>query len=248
MTRPVDHLRSALNAQGYKSAAPRRVTSHPIVTGCALALHFGDRLSATAEGRELLTIRACLELGGQGSGPADVIHCRIQKQDLRPIAPGWAALAIEIDVFLAGELITSEISLHAARLYAHLQRLVQDAYAMLERVPVDEIGPPNMAGPVVRIEARLLGDIAAGRSGLAAANRPRMSARHRQVSQAACEWLMDTVMPELAGAVRTDWSQNAASSRADVPATPGSRHTVMEPIMSDRADLIFPAVAESGRS
>jgi hypothetical protein len=54
----------------------------------------------------------------------------------------------------------------------------------------------------LRIEARQLGDLFSGRSGIVAGNNASISARHRRIMSATCGWLAHQALPDLARAIR----------------------------------------------
>jgi hypothetical protein len=75
---------------------------------------------------------------------------------------------------------------------------------------IDDKGSGEADSPVMRIEAKFLGDLAVGRSGLVAStetctasHRVSTTARHLRMLRTACDCLRDEVLPDLARAVRS---------------------------------------------
>jgi hypothetical protein len=101
--------------------------------------------------------------------------------------------------------------------------LIADARASLLDLLVDDRSRREPDGPIVRIEAKYLGDLAAGRSGLVLSTEPRIShsasttTGRLRMTEAACDCLNDDILPDLARAVRSMILQGSSSfwSRRD---------------------------------
>ncbi len=74
IAKPVHRL---LTDNGYGVVG--RELHHGIALGSVLVVHFGDRLTLTADGRPQLTLRAALEIGGATHGDSKVMHWTLQK-------------------------------------------------------------------------------------------------------------------------------------------------------------------------
>jgi hypothetical protein len=190
-----------LTDHGYK------ITAHSpcrnLALGTALALHFGDGLKLSADGRPQLTLRAAIEINaGIARGDVDVMHWTITKTTLRVVGSEWMRLVLEIDLFLAGGLFDEMPRGQASLFHRDLRALIEDANTTLDDLPVADTA--STPGPILRLEARLVGDLFAGRSGLITAGRAPMTARHREANRGACNWLSQTVLPELATILHLD--------------------------------------------
>ncbi|MEJ0052088.1 MAG: hypothetical protein WDN02_12920 [Methylovirgula sp.] len=205
-----------LAARGYQVSA--EASSLALAPVCALALHFGDQLTRSAEGMPELTIRAGLDAGAGAtpSSPA-TMHWTLRKSDLRFARGERIRLRLEIDLFLSNDTNLDNLHLELRPAAANLARLVGDARTLLNGLVTDKTSEGHR-GPVLRLEARFVGDLFTGRCGLISAGRAPMSFRHQAASLAGCDWLKQTILPELAASLRGQPPQ--AETVAD--ATPGA--------------------------
>ncbi len=114
-----------------------------------------------------------------------------------------ALFAVEADLTLGSGIALADILGHGGDVYRHLRLLVADARETLHASAVVDGAPSGFADPAIRIEAKFVGDIAFGRSGLAGSRGSNISARHRRLSSGACDLIKDRLLPNLAHAVRT---------------------------------------------
>jgi hypothetical protein len=199
-----------LAARGYHVSA--ETSSLSLAPVCALALHFGDRLMTSPDGMPELLIRAGLEVGITTSAPSPkVTHWTLRKSDLRFARGERIRLTLEIDLFLTDDTTLENLRVEVKPATANLDRLVKDARTLLSTLVTDKTseGP---RGPVLRLEARFIGDLFAGRCGLISAGRAPMSLRHQAASLAGCDWLKETILPDLTLSLR---GQSAAAKPPD---------------------------------
>ncbi len=201
-------------ARGYQVSA--EASSLALAPVCALALHFGDQLTRSAEGMPELTIRAGLDAGATTS--SSTMHWTLRKSDLRFARGERIRLRLEIDLFLSNHTNLDNLHLELRPAAANLNRLVGDARTLLSGLVIDKTNEGHR-GPVLRLEARFVGDLFTGRCGLISAGRAPMSFRHQAASLAGCDWLKQTVLPELAASLR---GQPPQAEAAAADATPGA--------------------------
>ncbi len=126
-------------------------------------------------------------------------------------------MALDADLILAKNVTIADTLARGRDVYRHLRLLIADARDTLGELRLDESGRADAAaGPALRIEARLLGDLISGRSGVVAGNgsRSRISVRYRRITNAACGWLLDEALPNLARAVAAVIPQARVARRA----------------------------------
>jgi hypothetical protein len=223
----LDSLRAALQGAGYRVEAVadpaatipylrlarsevaqdiagdnRRAGIHWLSRGCAVSLQFGDQIVVGANGTTRLTIRCSLRVNGEDDRVAGMTCWRIRKSSHGRIGSERLELAIEADVLLGSGIALGDVLANGRNVYRQLRLLIADARDTLRDLPVADASPNGAPGPALLIEARFLGDLAVGRSGLVASNGLERSARHLRMTAAACDWLKDGMLPDLARAVR----------------------------------------------
>ena len=184
---------AVLAARGYRLTA--RSGAYVPTPLCTLAVHFGDRLTQSATGEPELLIRAGLEVRTAKPALSTGVRWTLRKSELRFTRAEQIRLTIEIEIFLpeatSGEDLRREIN----PLYTNLGGLLQDARKALLGVDVDE-APKGGPGPILRLEARFIGDLFAGRSGFISSGRNLINVRHRSACIAACDWLRHSIVPD----------------------------------------------------
>jgi hypothetical protein len=213
----VDRVRAVLETCGYRSTAVLLAGGHPLSPGCILSLQFGDQIAIGAGGAMRLTIRCSLQINGADDRGHDLTYWHIGKLFRPSAGPDGFDIAIEADLILGGDEMLADVLAHGGEAYRHLRVLIADARATLLDLLIDDRSGREPEGPVVRIEAKFLGDLAAGRSGLVPSTGPRSphrasttTARLRMI-QTACDCLNEDVLPDLERA-RSITLQGSSSS------------------------------------
>ncbi len=213
-----ERLRAELEASGYRCSIASLSRGRPSAPGCTVVLQLGDKTTTGDDGITCLTVRCGVELNGV-NGPAGggATHWRIRKEVDAPRAIPKLRFAIEADLILGEGVDLATIVRHGqgegrGDVYRHLHMLMEDASITLHDLSIhDQRADAGtlVAAPVMRIEARFVGDLAAGRSGLAVGNgakaimQPASAAiRQLRIARVACDWLKDDILPELASMVR----------------------------------------------
>jgi hypothetical protein len=206
----VDRVRAVLDACGYRSAAVLLAGTHSLSPGCTVALQFGDQIAMSGGGATRLTIRCSLQINGVDDRIDGATYWQIRKLFRLAIGTDGLSVAVEADMILGSGKRLADIPVDGGDAYRHLRRLIADARATLHDLSIDDRPGWEPAGPVLRIDAKFLGDLAAGRSGLVASTDPGISShrastttRHLSMMQAACDCLNDDVLPDLSRAVRS---------------------------------------------
>jgi hypothetical protein len=213
----VDRVRALLETCGYHSTAISLPGPHSLSPGCTLSLQFGDQIAMGAGGATRLTIRCSLQINGADDRGYDVTYWQIGKSFRPSAGRDGFDIAIEADLILGGGERLADVLAHGAQAYRHLRLLIADARATLLDLLIDERSGRKCDRPIMRIEARFLGDLAAGHSGLVVSTEPRISHRastrtdHLRMTQAACDCLNDDILPDLARAVRSMTLQASSS-------------------------------------
>jgi hypothetical protein len=203
----VDRLHAVLEACSFRCATALLAGTHSLASGLTLALQFGDRIAVGAGGARRLTIRCSVQINGGDRRARGVSYWQIRRL-LRPDPGEGLGIAIEADLILGGETGLADILAHGGDVYRHLRRLIADARDTLHDLRIDDRPRRGIDGPVLRIEARFLGGLAAGRSGLVVCPEPVASSSvgitsaHLRMSRAACDCLSYEVLPDLARAIR----------------------------------------------
>jgi hypothetical protein len=214
----VDRLHAVLETRGFQCAIVLLAGAHSLAPGCTVSLQFGDRIAIGAGGAMRLTIRCSVQINGGEVRARGVTYWQIRRLVSPPSGSDGLGIAIEADLILGGEIGLSKVPARVDHALSHLRRLIADARDTLRDLPIDDRPGRCIEGSAVRIEAKFLGDLAAGRSGLVVSREPRIAAYspamttdHKRMTRAACNWLDDEVLPELAQAVRSMIPQAGAS-------------------------------------
>lgn len=224
-----DSLRALLGAGGFRSTMVVLHGQHVLSAGCSVALQFGNEMARDAYGVQHSTVRASVVINGAEQRFGGVTRWQIGKA-LSVIVGGehseehcW--VAIEADLLLGSAICLDDLLIGGGQLLQHLQLLISDTRAMLRGLPVSGRRGEDAPPPVVRIEARLFGEIAAGRSGLlqpdpgegrSVAAMIRTTPRHIGIAVATCDCLAEQILPDLSWAVRAVIAQ----ARQGDPARP----------------------------
>ncbi len=219
-----ERLRAGLEACGYRCTSASLSGVRSIAPGCTMSLQFGDRVGKEADDVTCLTVRCSIQINGGGEQIGEATRWRIRKEVPAPGAVPGLHFAIEADLIIGHDISLAEVLAHGGDVYRHLHMLIGDASATLYDLSIND-GRGFDAGalvvaPVMRIEARFVGDLAAGRSGLVASDgagdfthSASVAARHLRITRVACDWLKDDVLPDLASAIRRIVLQVQTTSR-----------------------------------
>jgi len=200
-------LRAALEARGYRCTTALLPGVRSLPAGCMMSLQFGDRIAMNADGVTCVTLRCSIQINGAHEHVSGATCWQIQKLVSAPAGQDRLCYAIETDLILGGGIELADVLTQGANIYQHLLVLFGDASATLRGLSLAR-GRANAIAPVMRIEARVFGDLAVGRSGLVGASgagdfahSAKVAIRHLQITQAACDWLRNEVLPDLGGAI-----------------------------------------------
>lgn len=200
----IPYLRSA-RGELARDVRPdnRRAGVHPLSRGGVVSLQFGEKIVVAPTGVAHLTIRCSLRVNGEDDRLAGATCWRIHKSFHRPIASEQLDIAIDADLILGNGIALGDVLSHGRNVYRHLRPLIADARETLRDLPADDALSNGSASPVLLIEAKFLGDFAIGRSGLVASGKSDLSAHYVWMTAAACDWLKDVMLPDLARVLRT---------------------------------------------
>jgi hypothetical protein len=203
----IDRVRAVLDACGYQSAAVLLAGTHSLSPGCTVALQFGDQIAMSGSGAKRLTIRCSLQVNGSDDRVSGVTYWQIRKSFRPVIGADGFSLAIEADMILGSGKRLANIMAHGGDAYRHLRMLIADARATLQDLQIDDRPGWKPDGAVLRVEAKFVGDLATGRSGLVSPFKPDGSLGtttcHLRMIRAACDCLNDDILPDLSRAVRS---------------------------------------------
>lgn len=206
----VDRVRAVLEACDYRSAAVLVAGVHSLAPGCIVSLQFGDQIATGAGGAKCLTIRCSIQISGRDARVRGVTYWQIRGSFQPSGGSGGLRIAVEADLILGSGIRLADVLANGGEAYRHLHSLIADAHATLYDLRIDDTGSREADSPVMRIEAKFVGDLAVGRSGLVASIEPHTAshrvsttARHLRMLRTACDCLRDDVLPDLASAVRS---------------------------------------------
>jgi hypothetical protein len=206
----IDRVHAVLDACDYRSAAVPVAGAHSLAPGCIVSLQFGDEIATGAGGVKCLTIRCSIQIGGHDIRVRGVTCWQIRGLFQPSGGSGGLRIAVEADLILGSGIRLADVLANGGEAYRHLHSLIADAHATLYDLRIDDSGSREADSPVMRLEAKFLGNVAVGRSGLVASAGPRTAshrasttARHLRMLRTACDCLRDDVLPDLARAVRS---------------------------------------------
>jgi hypothetical protein len=208
----IPYLRSARGALvRHMLPGGEPIGVHPLSPGCIVSLQFGDQIVADGSGTTRLTVRCSLRIGGEDDRAAGVTCWQIRQSFHRCVGPERIEFAVEADLILGCGIALADVLGHGRDVYRHLRLLITDARETLRDIPA--AARNGSAGPVLLVELKLFGDLVIGRSGLVGSSRSGLSARRLRIAAAACDWLRDAMLPDLARAVRAMLQQAHPSHR-----------------------------------
>ncbi len=244
-----DHVSAVLDACGYSSNPGLLCSTAHLAAGCRVLVQFGDLIATNADGVTCLTVRCSIVINGGEDSASGVRSWQIRKVLPAPIGPIRLSIAIEADLLLGSGVLIEELLPHSDAIYQHLRLLITDMRATLHELPVHDEAGHDIDPPVLRIEASFLGDLAAGRSGIASSRAAgarersaaiaRVTHRHRHITTAACDCLLNGVLPELAQIIPgTDPHPSPHCAAPQPTATEQSLASSSQPLATTRAQSI----------
>jgi hypothetical protein len=199
----LDAIQAALAARGYTSEILSAFRSIQLPAGSTMTFQFGDEIVADPKGRPKVNLQTVCQVNADDVPSAGVVSLGIEKShqfcDDRPFLLALKLklqLGIDADFHLPRELERGGSAIQRVETYVFLQSLLSDACETIKSFSIDPADDAP-SGPAMRIEARLLGDIALGRSGVVRSIGQAASADYVRFAAAACEWLRNRVLPEL---------------------------------------------------
>jgi hypothetical protein len=195
-------------------------------------LQFGKRMAADGDGVPHSSLHCDLVLNGN-EAHSGYAACWTAAKAVRMSGVGdQGSLTMDVRLVLGREVFLEDIRTHGADVFRHLRLLLADARATLLSLPVADETVAGADGPALRIEARFIGDLAAGRSGFvgdraagdgrlkASTAHPRtfgIAQRRQQALAAACDYLAGRIVPDLARALRRLIARETLSMRRTAP-------------------------------
>ena len=199
----IDIIQAALAARGYKSGILSAFRSVELPAGSSLALQFGDEVPRGLKGLPTVILNCTCQINADDGPSAGLICLGVEKvHQVRSEQSFDLALklklrvGIEADFHVPSELVRGESAIQRAESYVYLESLLADAHETVTSLRIDPL-ENTLCGPAIRIEARLFGDIALGRTGVIRSPKAVVSSDYVRHASAACEWLRHRVLPEL---------------------------------------------------
>jgi hypothetical protein len=198
---PEHFINEVLQVCGYGSVAVQLAGTRPLAPGSAVSLQFGDQVAVTESGDVCLTIRCGVTINGAADHTVGATCWQLRMPARRLAGSDRLSLALEADLILARDVTIADGLARGREAYRQLRRLIADARETLAELELDQSASEEIPGPALRIEARQLGDLFSGRSGIVAGKNAAISARRRRIMRDTCDWLAHQALPDLARAV-----------------------------------------------
>ncbi len=204
-----ERLRAELEACGYRctDAQTVEVTRRcGMVPGGSVVLQFSD--ASTMDNGRWLMIPCSVQINGSCELATSVTRWQSRKTFSFLSARGTetSGFVLEMEVMLGADLVLGDVLTHGDHVFRQLQLLIADACDLLRDTAI-ETGLADAVVPMVRIEAKVFGELVAGRSGLVGRGKdvsvlpPSAAVRRLQLLRKVCDRLKDDVVPELAMAI-----------------------------------------------
>lgn len=207
VSQQISDIQAALAALGYKGRLLPVFRSLQLPAGSKLSLQFADSVLTSAKGRSKLVLDGTLQINADDGPSTGLVRVDVEKiyrlRGERPIdlvLKLKLLIGIEADLHVPGDLEFGRSAIHRAESYSYLQSLVADALQIARNLQIDPC-ESTLCGPAIRIEARLLADLALGRTGVVRSSKQTASSEFAACTTAACEWLQHRVLPELRSVV-----------------------------------------------
>ena len=204
----IESIRAALAARGYRAAAPLLLVAASLPAGSTMLMRFGDRIETGRDRQRELMICGTFQINGDAAPSDGLARLTIEKSfAVGEEHPFGVAVRIDLEVaIMAGARLSNSLkrgtsSIERASAYRYLRALVVDADETVRGLPVDP-HREGISGPAVGLEARLVAELALGRTGLIGAGGRAVSRDYVRAMLAACNRLQKRVFPELRQVVR----------------------------------------------
>ncbi len=232
LRRDIETIRRALAARGYRSEVASIWRRGELRPGSALAIQFGEATAAGSNGHSRLFIDGIVQINADEQASQGLVHLVIEKAD-QVITDRSLELSLKIDLHLAidancrlpNELRLGVSAIQSGYAYRHLVGLLADANETIRSLP---LGQQRRSGgsPAASIEARMVGDLAIGRTGLAQSSLQTFSQNYRDSVLSACNWLQQRALPELRLVMR-----DLAGTRYGSKRQPGRSPIANDPVV-----------------
>jgi hypothetical protein len=196
-----DDLRRLLADCGYDSTVVDGAKL-AVPAGCSIDLQFGEDIALGDGETARAAVRCKLAIGANHQRAGRASRWHIHKLVALSGDVDRFCVAIEAELLLGEGLVFGGTLARETKAFDHLQLLLADARETLQAVPRIRRDDAQIDRPVLRIEARFVGELAAGRSGLVRSgpggSAPRqISAVSQQLLSAACTCVADQLIPDL---------------------------------------------------
>ena len=200
-----DNLRRLLAACGYDSTVVDGA-KFAVPAGCSIDLQFGQDIALDDGETARAAVRCKLAIGANHQRGGSASRWHIHKLVALFGDADRFCVAIEAELLLGAGLVLADALVQDSKIFDHLRLLLADARETLQALPRARRGDAQVEGPTMRIEARFVGELAAGRTGLVRVGpgaAPRqISAVSQRLLGAACTCVADQLIPDLARALR----------------------------------------------
>lgn len=209
-----DRLRVLLAAAGYRSTMVSVHGWHLLPVGCSVVLQFGDGVMSENAAKRI-PIKVSIVINGAEEHVGGITRWQIDKMVSVGAGADEFTLVLDADLLLGSAVSLDEWTVRGEEALSHLTSLIADLRETLSALPLSERRGEDARRLTARVEARYVGDIVAGRTGLvhvddgdgrARGRPPRISTRSLHDFVTTCDGLAGEVLPELARVVRATFA------------------------------------------
>ena len=238
LPKEIGAIRAALAARGYESDMSLPGRPLRLRPGSTIAIQFAGQVLIGPKGVPQLIVDCAAQVNADEGASTDAMHLIIEKAHAVRSDPRMdlalkisLSLAVDADFCLPGQLTLGRSAIQSANAYCHLQGLVADARDTIRSLIVDPHRIDSSGSPL-RIQARLLGDVAIGHSGLVRPHQSTCSQDYVRCSLAACDWMQKRLLPDLRLVMRSlsGTARQTAGSLAGHPSRIGQAAGRLPPI------------------
>jgi hypothetical protein len=208
----VEQLRKLLAACGYRNTVVVG-GKYSLPVGCGVALQFGGRVAQQADEPTQATVHCDFAINGSNHHVTGASYWQIEKTVRMFTGAVQTSVAIKANLLLGDGMVVEEAVAYGSSIFRHLRLLLADARDALQTLSIAREDDARVEGPALRIEARFVGSLVAGRSGFvrARAHRggtganlsPQIRAFDQRLLDAVCEYLAAQLIPDLARGARS---------------------------------------------